>query len=452
MVFKRHLVEKLKEWKSSTERKPLILRGARQVGKTTLITEFSKFYRQKIIINLEETDNRKIFDQTDDVHQILENLFFINGLNSGYIEDTLLFLDEIQEAPKAIQLLRYFFEYLPQLHVIAAGSLLEFALKDVKSFPVGRVEFLYIHPLNFTEYLMANEKEMVIKQLNHIPIKSFAHNELMRIFNRYLIIGGMPEIIKKEIQGKMLGDLVKTYEGIWMTYANDFEKYASNNTIKSVSRHLMSNTPYFIDQRIKFQNFGKSDYKSREVSQVFRRLSESQIIRLVYPTTSVEPPIIPDYRKSPKLQFLDIGILNHLLEIQGQMLSIEDLSGFYRGSLIPQIIFQELISMNHLTNHIPKFWVRTKNQSSSEVDLVQIAHGKMIPIEIKSGKSGKLKSLHQFIEACDHPYAMRIYGGEFFIEKTQTPKGKPFLLMSLPYYLGTKLHDYLSYFVQNYNI
>lgn len=166
-------------------------------------------------------------------------------------------------------------------------------------------------------------------------------------------------------------------------------------------------------------------------------------------------PIIqlsPIWKKSPRLQFLDTGLINHALGIQAQMLGMEDLSNSFKGAIIPHLITQELISLNTITITKPNFWVRDKNQSSSEVDLVYPYIDKVIPIEIKSGAKGTLRSLHQFIERADHLYAIRIYGGKFNIEESKTTNGTPFLLMNLPHYLGTQLPNYIDYFVKNHTL
>jgi predicted AAA+ superfamily ATPase len=157
-------------------------------------------------------------------------------------------------------------------------------------------------------------------------------------------------------------------------------------------------------------------------------------------------------RKSPRLQFLDTGIINYSLGIQADMLAIRDLSKLYKGSLIPHLITQELISLNTLNDKKPNFWVREKKQASAEVDLLYTYQDKLIPIEIKSGKIGTLKSLHQFIERTDHPYAVRMYAGKFKVEKAKTPGGVPYLLMNIPYYLGTRLPVNIEHFVENYHL
>ena len=452
MAFKRTAEQHLKKWKESSHRKPLIIRGARQVGKTTLVKEFARSYQYSILLNLEKPTDLAYFEKYDNVQMIIEALLLVNKIQSADKNKCLLFIDEIQESPKAIELLRYFHEEFPELHVIAAGSLLEFAMQHIKSFPVGRVTYLYMHPLNFMEYLDAINHEAAIEQINQIPIKGFAHDVLLDLFNRYAIIGGMPEVINVFLENESLADLPDIYESIWGTYHNDVEKYASGETDRKVIKHIMSTAHLYLDQRIKFQHFGQSNYKSREVGEAMRNLDDARIIRLIYPSTDVEVPIKPDLKKSPRLQLLDTGLVNHVLGIQADLLGLKDLSSSYKGALIPHLVTQELISLNTISSTKPNFWVREKKQASSEVDLVLNYKELVIPIEIKPGSSGTLKSLHQFIENSKHPYAVRIYAGEFSVEKSKTPKGTPYLLMNLPYYLGTKLKEYISHFVENFNL
>jgi predicted AAA+ superfamily ATPase len=209
----------------------------------------------------------------------------------------------------------------------------------------------------------------------------------------------------------------------------------------------MNSAPLELDKRVKFQGFGNSNYRSREIGESFRLLEDAKILRLIYPTTDLVPPIQPDLKKSPRIQFLDTGLVNYSLGIQGLMLRMEDLSQAYKGALIPHLITQELISTANFTDQKPNFWIRQKRQSSAEVDLL-ITHGGMaIPIEVKSGATGTLRSLHQFIDASDHNFAVRMYGGDLRIEETKTPTGKPYRLLNLPYYLGTKLREYLDWFL-----
>jgi predicted AAA+ superfamily ATPase len=450
VVFNRAVKQYLEEWKVGTRRKPLILQGARQVGKTTLVKQFALSYKHAILLNLEKASDAVYFQDFNQVKSVLESLLLSNNISINALGETLLFIDEIQEVPNAIQMLRYFYEEFPELHVIAAGSLLEFAIRRVRSFPVGRVEYVYLHPLNFVEYLEAIGHQAALEQLNNLPIKSFAHSILLDLFNRYTIVGGMPEAVSVSIENDSLTELPKVYESIWSTYQSDVEKYTKNESERKVIKHIMSTAHLYVDQRIKFQNFGKSNYKSREVGEAMRNLDDAKIIQLIYPTTDVEVPVKPDLRRSPRMQFLDTGLINHALGIQAEMLAFKDLSRSYKGSIIPHLITQELISLNRINYKKPNFWVRQKNQSSSEVDLVFTYKEKIIPIEIKSGATGTLKSLHQFVERSNHSYAVRMFAGDFNIEETKTQGGKPFLLMNMPYYLGTKIPEYMDYFVSNF--
>lgn len=415
-----------------------------------MVHEFAKKYKHALKLNVEKTADRKHFEDFDAVEDIFESLALTHQIPSSDKEHTLLFIDEIQECPKAIQQLRYFYEDIPELHVIAAGSLLEFAMDEVKSFPVGRVAFLYLHPLNFQEYLSAVGDDALSGHLRNYPVKSFAHSSLMKAFHRYAIIGGMPEVVSTDIERNSLSDLLSIYESIWKTYKKDVEKYGSNNAEKKMIRHILETAPFYLDQRIKFQGFGHSNYKSRGIGEAFRTLGEAKVLRLIYPTTDWNTPLKTNLRKSPRLQFLDTGIVNHILNIQAEMLAMEDLNKAYKGALIPHLITQELISIHYQTDDLPHFWVREKRQSQAEVDLLFPYGDIIVPIEIKSGKKGSLKSLHQFIEAADHPYAIRMYAGKLKVEKGMTNSKKPYLLLNLPYYLGTQLPQYVRWFVENY--
>lgn len=183
-----------------------------------------------------------------------------------------------------------------------------------------------------------------------------------------------------------------------------------------------------------------------------KNLNDAKVIQLIYPTTDLEVPLKPDLRKSPRLQFLDTGIVNYELGIQAEMLSFDDLNSVYKGAIIPHLITQELISLNYIKDKKPHFWIREKKQSSAEVDLIFDFLGLAIPIEIKSGKAGTLKSLHLFVDQSNHPYAIRMYAGDFKVQKEKTPAGTPYYLMNLPYCLGTKIPEYVKYLIENYKL
>jgi len=446
MTFNRHIYRELLAWRSRKKRKPLIIRGARQVGKTTIVNEFAKNYEQYVYLNLEKTSDKKYFNSRTEAKRIIETIFLKKNIKNDYA-NTLVFIDEIQASPEAIHLLRYLYEDLPELHVITAGSLFEFVLKDVSSFPVGRVEFMYLSPMNFSEFLGAIKHERALEEFNNIPFKNLAQTTLLELFNTYTIIGGMPEIVQEFVRNESIVNLQPIYESLWSTYKNDIEKYAQNSTIRNVLRLVMDTAPEFIDERIKLNNFGRSNYRTREVSEAMTALSKAKILQLVYPNTNLEIPIIRDLKKSPKIQFLDTGLVNYSLKTQSEMIGLNDLSKSYKGAIIPHIVNQELISISSQSEYRPSFWVREKAQASSEVDLVFRHKGLVVPIEIKSGATGTLRSLHEFIDRCPHNFGVRLYAGELSIEAHQTRNGKDFQLLNLPYFLASKLPEYLDWFI-----
>ena len=447
MSIKRRVYKNLLFWKKSKDRRPMIIRGARQVGKTTLVRDFSSEYKVFIELNLERKTDRELFN-TDSVEKIFNAACLLK--KAAYVpEQTLLFIDEIQEEPNAIKMLRYFYEDMPGLHVITAGSLLEFAMRQVESYPVGRVEYLYLYPLNFEEYLRGIGHEMAMEAIGKVPVADYAHSVFTDLFHEYAIVGGMPEVVEKYIKNKDLSSLAGTYKRLWQAYQDDVEKYAGNDTDRKTIRHVIDTAPFEKD-RITFERFGNSNYRSREVGEALRTLDRAGLVKLVYPSTSTHPPLAPDFKKRPRLQFLDTGMLNQVLMLQGDMLYVNDLNDFHRGRILQHLVYQEIISTHDDMAWKPNFWVREEKDSNAEVDIALQSGKYIIPVEIKAGKQGKLRSLHQFVERSDHPYAVRLGAGKFNVEKVKTPGGTQYLLMNLPYYLACKLPEYLKWFVKNY--
>jgi hypothetical protein len=450
MNLKRKAYQKLLKWKSNPGRKPLLIRGARQVGKSTLVQEFSKEFRHFISLNLEKKEHQRWFEELDSIKDIMEVLSLQFDIPVQE-QPILLFIDEIQESPKAIQQLRYFYEEMPGLYVIAAGSLLEFALRKVPSFPVGRVEQMVLHPFDFEEFLMALDHKQALNQFSIIPVKPLAHELLMKLFHIYAIIGGMPEVVKQYVTKQSMADLGPIYEALWQGYKDDVEKYAANTTERKVIRHVIDTAPSEKD-RIKFEGFGRSAYRSREVGEALRALDLARIVRLIYPVTSTGLPLSEDIKRRPRLQFLDTGLLNYTLHIQAEMIMVEDFNDFYKGKIIQHLITQELQARFDVPSYKPNFWVREKANSNAEVDLVYQHRKYLIPIEIKSGDQGKLRSLHQFVDQSNHPYAVRLLANGLSVENAITPGGKPYMLMNLPYYLGNKIPEYISWFIENHKL
>lgn len=448
-MLKRSILKSLTAWKNRSNKKPLILRGARQVGKSTTVAELGKQYTYFVSLNLEKSAHAKFFiDYGDDVKQIAQAIAL--AYNVEIIKGkTLLFIDEIQEQPKAIALLRYFYEDMPELDVIAAGSLLEFSMDEVPSFPVGRVEQLPMYPLNFEEFLLAMNEKTANDLYCNIPIPDYAHDKLLQLFHHYILIGGMPEVVNEYVNNQQkISELNRIYASIWDNYRDDIEKYGNSNKEKKILQHIMHTAPMVRD-RITFNGFGASQYQSREVSEAFRKLHKAGIIKLIYPTTDLQPPMIANIKRKPKIQFLDTGVLNYASHVQQDLIHIQDLNSLFRGYIVNHIVFQELISINERLHEVPFFWTRESTTANAEVDIVVQHKNMIIPIEIKSGAKGSLKSLHEFMERCNHPYAFRLLGNKFNIEKSTTRSGKIFLLINLPYYCLGKIYDWIDYVIDN---
>ena len=447
-MFYRCIIDELKEWSDKRDRKPLILRGARQVGKTTAVNIFSKNFENYIYLNLELKKDSELFDNDLKVKDLLQLISLSKKINIK--GKTLIFIDEIQNNPNALAIMRYFYEDLPEYYVIGAGSMLEIMMGDNQiSFPVGRVEYRFMYPLSFKEFLIASSNKQAVNLYNQIPIPKFVIKEMLDLFQKYTMIGGMPEIIKNYFLQNDLNQLNIYYESLLISYNDDISKYTQSKTMNNIIKHVVETIPSEAGKRIKFQGFGQSNYKSREISEALKILQRAMLVKLIYPTTNIIPPIVPNKKKSPKLQYLDTGLLNYSLGLQAYFFSNDNLHSFYQGILAEHIVTQEFLARNLKFKANTHFWVRELKQSNAEVDFVLQYKNYLIPIEVKSGKSGTLRSLHQFIDMSEHNYAIRLYSGDLIIQETKTPKGKVYKLLNLPYFLAARIDDYIEWFIEN---
>lgn len=446
-MFYRKIIDEFDQWLNNPERKPLVLRGARQVGKTTVVHEWSRRFKQYIHLNLELPEDRALFQEFKNMSILMQQIFFSRNKSLALKEDTLIFIDEIQELPVAMGLLRYFYELEPTVKVIAAGSMMESVFNNDIHFPVGRVEYKVLRPASFPEFLGALGEEQALEQLENMPCPNFAHERLLQLYREYAITGGMPEVVNKYARNRDLKTLRPVYDSLIASYLEDVEKYAPNDVRVLHLRHAIRASLQLAGQRIQFAGFGQSAYRSREMGEALRALEKVWLVQLIYPTSSATLPLIPDLRKSPRLQILDTGLLNYFVGLQKEMLLTQELSSVHRGIMMEHLSGQELLAHRYEAMSSLSFWSRDKNSSSAEVDFVELFDGMVIPIENKSGKIGTLRSLHQFMEIAPHRFAVRLYAGRLEITEARTPTGRSFRLLNLPYYLGTQLRNYLDWFV-----
>ena len=446
MLFYRNIEKELMHWKNSRAHKPLILRGARQVGKTTIIRNFGKSFDNFIELNLEKEKDKNFFNFTDDVKKIFEAIILSNGKAYNEDQSYLIFIDEIQQQPKAIQLLRYFYEDLPRVHVISAGSLLEFALSDISSFPVGRVEQLLLYPLSFEEFLRATKKDLLYEKYENLEITNITHQLLIDAFNEFLIVGGMPEAVSQYIHdGYSFINLNRIFENIWNTYLDDASKYGKSDAQKRTLQFLLKTAPYTLD-RVNFSKLGQNQYKSREISEAMLQLQKAKIVHLIYPVTSTKLPMIPDLKKRPRIQFLDTGLLLYINKQSANYVIGNALDEGFRGQISNHIAMQEIMSVSSSVIQEYYFWTRESSNANAEIDIVFPYKNLLLPVEVKAGAVGRLRSLHEYMDRTSHDIGIRLLSNQLSLEMATTYANKSFKLINIPIYLAGKINHVLEKF------
>ncbi|MEH2848028.1 ATP-binding protein [Segatella copri] len=445
-MFRRNIISKLEAWKQDKKHKPLILRGARQVGKTTVVNEFGSQFDNYLYFNLERNENAKLFEMEIPLDDLVNMLY----ASVGKVKKegtTLVFIDEIQNSPKTIALLRYFYEQRPDLYVIAAGSLLE-NLVDVKvSFPVGRVQYLALRPCSFSEFLGAIGKNNLLAVLSQKAEYTVAfHEQLMHLFNQYTIVGGMPEAVQQYAETQDVIGIEDVYETLVQAYKDDSEKYVRGNKLTDMVRFILSYGWAFSGETITLGNFANSGYKSREVGEAFRLLEKAMLLELIYPVSSTQLPIIPETKRMPKLIWFDTGLVNYQAGIRKEIIGSTDMVDSWRGHIAEQITAQELLTLDDRVGQHRSFWAKPNN--GAEVDFIFAHNSKLYPIEVKSGTNAHLRSLQVFMDSSDVNIAIRIWSKPYSIDKVKTIHGKEFTLINLPFYLIGNLRNVLDAVVE----
>ena len=442
-MFKRDAFHHLCEWGRKENRKPLIIRGARQVGKTTMVNLFAKEFKTFLSLNLDRPGERELFENNSTVEDTLTAIYLYKK-QPKVQGKVLLFIDEIQYSPKAVALLRYFYEDLPEIHVIAAGSLLESLIDVHISFPVGRVEYMFLHPCSFSEFLGAMGEEPIREAILEVSLPQAIHERVMKLFNEYVLVGGMPEAVASYVKNKDLVILQSIYDTLLTGYRDDIEKYAKNEALQHVLRHILLYGWQYAGQRITFERFANSNYKSREVADAMRTLEKTLVLELVYPSTSFQVPVLPDLKKSPKLFLLDTGLVNYVADFQAELFGSKDISEIWKGKIAEHIVGQELLSSSQRVSAKRNFWVREAKNSQAEVDFLYSYKGKLVPIEVKSGDNSKLKSLQLYMEKSPSDIAIRFWNNPESSDEIRLPSGKTYVLYNLPFYYAGCLDAFLK--------
>ena len=446
--MERSAQTQLELWFRSKNRKPLVLRGARQVGKTTLVRQFAKAAGLTLFeVNLERQLYLRDVFASNKTGPILGELA---GL-CGEIRDrssSLLFLNEVQAVPEALASLRYFLEDLPELAVVAAGSLLEFTLADHKfSMPVGRINFLHLGPLSFEEFLMATDPELHQfysgwKLEGDLP--DSRHQKLLQKQREFLIVGGMPRAVQTWLETSAFSEVANVQRAILDTSMDDFARYARPAQLARLQR-IFRAVPMYLGRKVKFTSLSPED-RSAEVKAAIDLLCKARVCAYVYHSDCSGIPLEAGQVTSVyKLLYLDIGLVSLTRGVTWpQAQSLDNRRLLNEGPLAEQFVGQELLN-RFLGKQLPElnYWLRAGRSNNSELDFVIALGNEILPIEVKAGKMGSLKSLQQYMSAKKPARAVRF---DLSLPTVQqlTFEGTTTKLISLPLYFAGRVLDLLS--------
>jgi uncharacterized protein len=402
----RNKIAQLIVWKDKNHRKPLILNGARQVGKSWLVRELGEQYfgGNFISINFERSpEYHKVFDPNLDPKRICAELSLLAGKNIQ-VGHTLLFLDEIQACPKALMSLRYFYEELPTLHLIAAGSLLDFSFRNVP-YPVGRVEFEQLHPMTFSEFLLARQKEGLSTALaNPEPISEAIEEAIYHELQHYFVVGGMPECVSLFCETNDFRKVAEVQRDLIYTFRQDFKKYKPAVNPDCLT-DILDNSVQLIGSQTQYSKLSDR-FTNPTIKQGHQVLCMARLLHKIENVSVAGLPLTVS-GKQFKTYFLDIGLMLSLSKLNYATDYINrTLLGSYEGRLAEQFVAQQLIAAD-----IPlHYWARTEAGANAEIDFVMVENGQIVPIEVKAGKKGGLRSLHFLLEKNPHIQRGLIFG------------------------------------------
>jgi len=450
----RNIINELQSWLMSDDRKPLILRGARQVGKTWVVRELAKMSGKQLIeLNFERNPEYMQFFSTNDVSQIVNEVEV--GLSVAITEsNSLLFLDEIQDAPELLAKLRWFAEELPQLPVIVAGSLLEFVIQDFQySMPVGRIHYMYLEPLSFEEFLLAKGEVKAIEYLASFVLSKkpsqTLHQQFMKWAREYFLIGGLPAAVNSWIAHGSFNLVTQVHYDLLTTYRDDFSKYSKTLDSKLINETL-SAIPKMLGGKIVYKNVN-TEARAATIRKVLDLLSYARIIHTIKSTDGNGLPLGAEVNeKFFKAILLDIGIVSAMLGLNlTHIPSANELALVNRGGLAEQFVGQQLRCLS--PSYIPSelfYWLRASSSANAEIDYLIQHRGSVLPVEVKAGKTGTLKSLHAFMKNKQLNLAVRFNSDlpSKVTVDTKLTTGEPvnYELLSLPFYLIGQLPRLLN--------
>lgn len=446
--MQRQQLQFLTRWLHNKNRKPLIIRGARQVGKSTLVQLFAAQQGMTLMTtNLERYPTLASTFASNDPEQILQQIEALPRM-PAVNESALLFLDELQAVPEAIPALRYFYEDQPQLPLVCAGSLLEFVLAAHQfSMPVGRVQYLHMGPMTFSEFLLALGEDKLYQVVTEYQpgnkIGEVAHQRLLQLLRSYYFVGGMPEAVAAFAETRSYQSVSDVHNSIIETYRDDFPKYGKNrdqNRMLDVFNFAARN----VGVKVKYSNISRED-QSAVLKKDLELLCMARVIsKVVHSHCSGLPLQASLEEKVYKLLFLDVGLMNAICGLNWRTLSqFDDLKLVNEGAIAEQFVGQHLQALlAESPNRELTYWLREGRSANAELDFVVALEGQIIPVEVKAGASGSMKSLHQFMAEKQAPFAVRFDAGlpaistvNAVVNSDNQRKDVSYKLVSLPLYL-----------------
>lgn len=443
----------LKEWLHSDDRRPLIIRGARQVGKTWVVNELVTSEGRKLIeLNLEKKPEYVSLFSSNDPQSILVNISSFAGTIDP--KKSVLFLDEIQAAPELLAKLRWFAEEMPELPVIAAGSLLEFVLaQHTFSMPVGRIQYMHLEPLSFEEFLQAHDKNGLVEYLKKYQLESTVpeavHHELMSFVKEYIIVGGMPQAVNNWVTKKSLANIHRIHSDLIATYRDDFNKYNGRLSIERLAEVIKA-VPFCLGQKFMYSKVNP-DVQSSSIKQALDLLCKAKVCHKVFGSSANGVPLGAEVQdKYLKVLFLDVGLCSSLLGLAlDQLNATADLTLVNIGGISEQVVGQLLRTIFPFYSE-PElyYWHRNEKGSNAEIDYVIQFRTNVVPLEVKSGSTGSLKSLHFFMDLKQYSYAVRVNSDvpskvEVSVKDHEGNSIK-YTLVSIPYYVLGELPRLLA--------
>lgn len=452
--MKRTRMDFLTDWLDSKDRKPLVIRGARQVGKTWLVRNLAQLQNRHLIeLNFEKKPQWASLFSSNTPSEILLNLSSVlnDTINP---EKSLLFLDEIQAAPELLAKLRWFAEEMPSLPVIATGSLLEFTLeKHTFSMPVGRISYMHLEPLSFEEFLIANGKQTLVDYLNSYhwktQIPAVIHEQLMGFFKQYILIGGMPAAVSSWITKGSLQAINEIHHNLIATYRNDMSKYRGRILLERLEE-VMNAIPQRLGEKFVYTQVNPG-VSIPTIKQALNLLCHARVCHRVTGCAGNGIPLGAEIQdKYLKVIFLDTGLCSGALGISLSHLSAaEELILVNKGGIAEQVTGQLLRTITPAyVEPVLYYWHRDEKGSSAEIDYI-VQHGPhVIPIEVKAGSTGSLKSLHLFMGLKQLSVAVRINSDHPTVTpidvKDNAGQSIKYTLLSIPFYLVGQLHRLLE--------